>query len=312
MLPLCMVLLPIVVEKQYIIHIIVMSSIMSVVAISWNLLSGYTGIFSFGHPAFFGLGAYTSALLSIHLGLSPWITIFAGAICAVLFSFVIALPALRLSGAYVAVVTLAFMLILGHVCYNWESLTNGPTGLTGIPTFTNFKLFGILVDFDGVSRVPFYYAILIILGATTYVTYRIVNSRFGLHIMAIRERSEAAAAMGVKIISNKIAVFTISSFFAGLAGAFYAHYILLLTPEVFGFPMMANILASTLIGGWGTLLGPALGAFILSFLTNYLKDLGDIHQFLYGAFLILSIFFMPKGLIESAHRLNSIFVRKSH
>ena len=295
-------LLPLFIKQQYIINIMVLASIMAILSVSWNLLSGYLGIFSFGHPAFYGFGAYTSALLSLHTAFSPWITMFIGGGFAAFFSFVVALPTLRLRGPYVAVVTLAFMLILGQVCHNWISLTQGPMGLLGIPTLTNFKLFGKLVNFAGISRVPYYYVIMIILIITMYVAHRIVNSRLGLHLMAIRESEEAAAATGVRITRNKIGVFMISSFFAGWVGAFYAHYILILTPDVFAFFVMASILASTLIGGWGTLFGPAIGAFILTFLIDYAKNLGDIHHFLYGSFLIIAILFMPKGVIVSLQK----------
>ena len=301
-----LIILPVIVKQQYIIHMIIAASIMAILTVSWNLLSGYMGVFSFGHPAFYGIGAYTSALLSIHAGLSPWITMFVGAVVASLFSVIVAFPTLRLRGAYVAVVTLAFMSILDKVCYNWTSLTNGPMGLFGIPPLTNFEIFGLSIRFDGISRVPHYYVIMTMLAITLFVTHRIVNSALGLHLMAIRESEEAASAMGVRIHRYKILMFMITSFFAGLAGAFYAHYILVLTPGIFAFFLMATILASTLIGGWGSFYGPVLGAYILGFLSDYLKEIGDLNHFVYGAFLIVVIIFMPKGLIKGLQKSFSI------
>ena len=292
-------ILPLVIQHQYIIHLIILSAVTAILAVSWNLLSGYLGVFSFGHPAFFGIGAYVSALLSMHVGISPWLTMGIGALGAAMFSIVVAFPVLRLQGAYVAVVTLAFMIILERICYNWTSLTNGPMGLFGIPPLTNFTVLGHTVDFEGINRVPYYYVIMGLLFITMVVVYRIVHSSLGLHLMAIRESEEAASAMGVKIYRNKIMVFAITSFFAGLAGAFYAHYILVISPGVFAFFLMATILSATLIGGWGTFYGPLVGAFILGFLADYLKDIGDIHHFFYGAFLIVMIIFLPKGLVES-------------
>lgn len=298
-----LLVVPFITDQQYIINIMVMSSIMAILAVSWNLLSGYTGLFSFGHPAFFGIGAYTSALIALHAGWSPWWCMFIGGFFAAAFSLIVALPTLRLQGPYVAVVTLAFMMILGKICYNWTALTNGPMGLSGIPAFPAFNLFGYEVYFEGISRIPYYYVSIAILLITMGVTYLVIHSPLGLHLMAIRESEHAAAAMGVRVVLNKIIIFLISSFFAGVAGALYAHYILLLTPEVFAFILMASILASTLIGGWGTFYGPAVGAFILTFLTDVLKDLGDIHQLCYGAFLVLVIFIMPKGLIVEFQKL---------
>lgn len=293
----CIIAFPLVIKQQYIIHVVILSSITAILAVSWNLLSGYLGVFSFGHPAFYGIGAYVSALCSIHFDISPWVTIFIGGISASLFSTIVVLPVLRLKGAYVAVVTLSFMIILDRICYNWESLTRGPMGLFGIPSLTSFEAFGIRLDFEGISRVPYYYVAIGMLIFTVLMCRWVVRSRMGLRLMAIRESEEAAAAMGVRIYRQKVFIFIFTSFFAGLGGALYAHYILLLTPAVFAFFVMAMILSATLIGGWGTLYGPILGAFLLGFLSDALKDVGDIHQFFYGAFLIVMIIFLPKGLI---------------
>jgi branched-chain amino acid transport system permease protein len=247
----------------------------------------------------------------MNLGISPWISMFlAGGISAI-FSLIVALPTLRLRGPYVAVVTLSFMLILEQVCYNWTSLTKGPMGLSGIPELTNFNIFGIDVIFDGISRVPYYYVIIIFLIITMGIMYYIVNSKLGLQLKAIRDSEEAAAATGVRITRAKILIFFITSFFAGWVGGFYAHYILLLTPGVFAFLMMASILTSTLIGGWGTLFGPLIGAFILTFLIDFLKNFGDIYHFFYGAFLILIIFFMPKGIIISFNKFMAIVIKRT-
>jgi len=309
-----LLLAPLFIRQQYIIHIMIMSIIVGVLSVSWNIVSGYLGVFTFGHPAFYGLGAYSSALLALHTGMSPWLTMLLAGLIAAVFSLLVALPTLRLRGPYVAVVSLSFMLILEQVCYNWTSLTKGPMGLAGIPELTNIRLPGFEIAFDGISRVPNYYVAVLILIVTMICMYAIVESRIGLQLEAIRDAEEAAAATGVKVTQTKIIIFFITSFFAGWIGGFYAHYIMLLTPGVFAFIIMASILTSTLIGGWGTLFGPLIGAFVLTILIDNLKNIGDIYHFFHGAFLIAMIFFMPKGIVISLRKALKLLskVNQSH
>jgi branched-chain amino acid transport system permease protein len=294
----CLFLLPCFVRSEYLLHILILSGIFAILSASWDVLSGYTGIFSFGHAAFFGMGGYTSALLSINFGLSPWLGLIAGGITAAGLGCIIGLPTLRLRGPYVAIVTLACAIILMNICTNWVNLTNGPTGLWGIPSFPDIKIADVLtIDFSGATRINHYYLILIIMLISLYILHRIVASKLGLFLLAIRENEMAIEAMGLNVTKYKILVFSITSFFAGVAGSFYAHYIMLLTPGEFGFAPMVNILAMTMLGGAGTLLGPVVGSFFLTFLGEFLREFGEYRLVLYGLIIILTVLFMPKGIL---------------
>lgn len=248
-------LLPHFIHSGYLLHVLILSCMFGVLSASWDLMIGYAGILSFGHPAFFGMSGYTSALLSINLGISPWLGMIVGGLTAAVLGFIIGFPTLKLRGVYVAIVTLSFDIILMNICTNWVSLTNGPMGLWDIPPFPGINIAGLLnVNFSGISRVNHYYLILIIMLVSLYIMHRISKSKMGLFLVAIREDEVAAEAMGVNTKKYKLIVFVITSFFAGIIGSFYAHYILVLTPGDFGFAPMITILAMTLLGGLGTYL----------------------------------------------------------
>lgn len=292
-------ILPFILRDSYLVHVLTVSCIYAVLVLSWDILSGYGGMFSFGHPLFFGLGGYASALLVMRLGISPWLGLLFGGMAAGLIGFVIGLPVLRLKGAYLAIVTLSFMIIIHSICVNWTSLTQGATGLSGIPPLSNFDIFGIEVDFDGTDRTPYYYVAAFILAISTYIQNRFVNSPIGIHLLAIREDEEAAVALGVNSARCKLVAFVLTSFLAGVVGGFHGHFIMLLSPSVFGFDVMISIMTMSLLGGAGTTLGPIAGAFILTFLSEYLREFGSLRLIMYGLFIMLAISFMPQGILRS-------------
>jgi branched-chain amino acid transport system permease protein len=281
--------LPLFTQDPYVIHIINLSLIFAILSMSWNLLVGYAGIFSFGHQAFFGLGGYTSSLLAMRLGISPWLAMPIGALAAALLSLIIAVPSLRLRGAaYVAIATLGFAEVTRIVAQNLVDLTKGEMGLWGIPPL-----------FASQNRVLFYYTALILFAVTAYVIYRIVRSPFGLALKAIRESPAAADSLGVDVVRVKILVFLVSSFFAGLVGAFYAHYLLILTPTaVLSVEITVQAVAMTLIGGLGTQLGPILGAFAFTIALESMRFLGDYRMLLFGAVLVVLMFVTPEGVVK--------------
>lgn len=285
---LVLAILPLVYPDSYFIHIMILSMIMAALASSWNLLLGYAGIFSFGHQAFFGLGAYVSALLAIHIGLSPWLGMLVAGIVAAVVSLVIAVPCLRLRAVpYTAIATLSFAEICRITTMNLVDITRGELGLWGIPGL-----------FTGGNRVPYYYAMLAILTLVLLAMDGIVKSPLGLALRSVRESEDAAETLGVDVAQTKILAFAISSLMAGTVGAFYAHYLVILTPSsVLSVGVMVEIVTVTLLGGLGTLAGPVLAAFSIELGLEYMRWLGDYRLLLYGAGMVLAILFMPEGVV---------------
>ncbi|MBE3037124.1 MAG: branched-chain amino acid ABC transporter permease [Candidatus Atribacteria bacterium] len=298
------IVLPIVIEEAYIIHIIILCLMYSVVAGSWNLLIGYTGIFSFGHQAFFGIGAYVSAIISMRLGISPWLGLLIGGAVAACVGSVVAIPCLKLRAApYVAIATLCMAEMCRIAAQNLISLTRGESGLWGIPEFPSIGV----ISFLG-SRTPYYYLILGLFVLIFGIIYWVLKSPLSLALQAIRESQDAAESLGINITSIKILVFVISAFFAGVMGSFYAHYILILTPSsVFNMDFMVVIIAMTFIGGVGTFFGPIIGAFFLTISMELLRVIEDSYRLMfYGVLLVLVIIFLPKGLVNLRFRTKRI------
>jgi branched-chain amino acid transport system permease protein len=294
-----LLVLPLFIEDPYIMNIVILSLLFGVLACSWNLICGYTGIFTFGHQAFFGLGAYVSALLSMKMNLSPWLGLPVGGIAAALVGLLIGLPCLRLRAApYIAITTLAFAEIARIVCMNLVGLTRGEMGLWGIPAFPDLTLPGGLeISFSGGDRTGYYYIILIVFVISAALIGWLMRSYVGLAFRAIREEQDAAVSLGIDRTKYKLLAFIISSFLAGVAGSFYAHYILILTPSsVFSVGVMSEIIAVVLVGGLGTFWGPIIGAFSLTVLLEYLRAFGEYRFMIYGAMLVATIMFMPKGV----------------
>lgn len=287
-LVLALACLPLLYSESYFIHIMILAMIVATLASSWNLMLGYAGIFSFGHQAFFGLGAYISALLAMRIGLSPWLGMLAAGATVGAVSPIIAVPCLRLRGApYISIATLSFAEICRIIAMNLIDLTRGELGLWGIPEL-----------FAGGNQLLSYYTILVVLTVVLWGIARIAKSPLGLAMSAVRESQEAAEALGVDVAKTKILAFIISSSIAGVVGAFYAHYLVFLTPSaVFSVRIMIETATVTLLGGLGTLMGPVLAALVTTLGLEYMRGLGDYRLLLYGAGLILLILFMPEGIV---------------
>jgi branched-chain amino acid transport system permease protein len=269
----------------------ILSFIFAILVGTWNVLFGFMGVFSFGHQAFFGIGAYVSALLAVNLGVTPWLGFVIGGAGAALASLVISWPTFRLKGPYVAIVTLAFAEVLRIVCSNWVDLTRGQLGLS-VPTM-----------FSGHTRLPYYYLILAMFLGSVIVVVRMIRSSFGLAAVAIREAQEAGESLGIHVVRYKRLGFVTTSFMAGCTGAFYAHYIGILTPEVMGTNIIFSMLVMGLFGGIGTLSGPILGSFALTFLAEYLRELATYRYLIYSLIIMLVVLFLPGGLAGGFDRL---------
>ncbi|MFZ0929244.1 MAG: branched-chain amino acid ABC transporter permease [Syntrophobacteraceae bacterium] len=296
-----LIAVPWIIRDRYFLHLLITAGIFVILTSSWNLLAGFAGLLNLGHAAFYGAGAYASALLAIKLGLTPWIGLICGGLVAGVFGFLLGIPSLRLSGPYLAITTIGFAEILRMVAMNWVSLTRGSLGLYGIPPLTAIRLWpGVRIDFY--SERNMYYILLLLLFATIFCFRRLTRSEFGLTLRALREDEIAAESIGADSNRYKLTVFTISAFFAGVAGAFFAHYQRLVSPDTIGLSETFTILTMTVLGGLGTLTGPILGAVLLTFLSEGLRFLEDmvkidVRMVIYGLLLIVTMLFMRNGVM---------------
>lgn len=304
-----MLILPLISQDTYLLHVMILAMIFGIFASAWNFVTGFAGLKTFGHHAFFALGAYTSALIGIHLGLSAWLTIWIGGLIAAIAGLFIGLPILRIrSMPHVAIVTLGFAEIVRITLSNLTEITRGELGLWGIPAFDSFNLPGLgQVVFSPAHKVPYYYLAFALLLLSVAAITLLMRSKTGLSLIAMRDGEDAAESLGINLTRQKLKVFVVSSFLVGVAGAFYAHYISILTPAaVGGVDLMILIIAMVLVGGLGTLSGPLVGALVLTILVEFLRDLDTFRMLVYGAIIIFSVMFLPKGLVTIGQR----FVRR--
>jgi branched-chain amino acid transport system permease protein len=265
--------------------------------IAWNILGGYAGQFSFGHAAFFGIGAYASTLLLLKVGLTPWVGMVLGGGLAALFGLFEGYLSFRygLRGPYFSLVTLAFAEMLRVVAVNTKAVGSS-IGLVVPTTRSSAQLF----IFSG--KLPYYYVILVMGVGALALTGKIARARLGFSLAAVRENEDAAETAGVDALGAKLSAMALSSFLTALGGTFYAQYFAYIDPTItFGPSVSIGALLPAIVGGAGTVLGPVLGSFVLtplSELTRYaLRGRAGADIMLYGAVLVLVISFLPQGIM---------------
>jgi branched-chain amino acid transport system permease protein len=296
-----LIVVPLIISDRYFLHLLVMAGIFILLTSSWNLLTGYAGQLNLGHAAFYGIGAYTSALVAMKAGISPWFGLLIGGGVSAFFGLLLGIPALRLRGPYLAITTIGFAEILRLVAMNWVDLTRGSLGLYGIPPLTPIPISGDLaIEFT--SERNFYYVLLVIILLTIFCLKRLIQSEFGMTLKSMRDDEPGAESIGINISRYKLAVFTISAFFAGVAGALFAHYQRLVAPDTLSLGETFTILTMTVLGGLGTLVGPIIGAVLLTFLSEGLRFIEDmvkldVRMVIYGFLLIITILFMREGVV---------------
>jgi branched-chain amino acid transport system permease protein len=282
--------------ETYILGVLIAVTIYGVLAVSQDLLIGFTGLFTIVQGALFGMGAYTSAVLALRLGAGFWPGMLAALLAGGLVSLLIALPSLRVSGHYLVLASFGVQEVLYGLYLNLDSVTGGPAGLRGIP---RPMLFGTEIA----SNVAYLALYLAIAAALILFIVMLVRSPFGLLLKAIREDELVPQALGKPVVALKIKAFVLSGAIAAMAGAMYAHYITFVSPETFDVHASILILSMVLIGGMGTLWGPLLGATVLIMLPEALRflplesaTLGPLRQIVYGAVLVAFCFARPRGL----------------
>lgn len=282
---------------EYLIHLAVLFAIYAILGVSLNLVVGYTGLLSVTHAAFFGVGAYTVALLTTGAGMNFFLALLVGIIFAALSSFFIGAVLSRLGGDYYVLGTVGFNFIVLSILINWHSLTRGPLGIPGIP---KPSLFGL--DFS--SNVSFLLITFILLALIYIISQFIVKSSFGRILKAIREDEGAIQMFGYNTFYYKLAIFVIAGGMAAVAGSLFASYITFIDPVSFNVLESIFILAIVVLGGFANLRGSLLGALFLIFLPELLRFVGfpseiaaQMRQAVYGLLLVVLMLYRPQGLI---------------
>jgi branched-chain amino acid transport system permease protein len=279
---------------EYWTHVAIMSYFYVIVASSWNLLSGYGGQLSFAHVTFTTIGAYTSSLVALNLGLPPALSMVSAALMGALAGYLLGVLCLRMRGIYHSLTTLAFAEAFRTVLNLEYRITRGPLGLRSVPLFSS------------TSKLPYYFAALALCVAVLLFIDRIVRSPVGRTLEAIREDQTAASVVGVSLTRYKLFTWSVVAGIAGLGGAFLGHYILIVTPDWATQTQMALVIAMAIMGGLGTLVGPVLGAVGVQFLSEYLRVYGRYYMVIFGLALILMLRFTPGGVIEIATRIGQL------
>jgi branched-chain amino acid transport system permease protein len=281
---------------NYLFHILTMINIYTILALSLNLLVGYTGLLSLCHAAFYGIGAYISTLLMMNLGFSFLPSLLLAIAGTVLLSFTISIPSLRLRGDYFVLASLGFQIIVFTILYNWIDLTRGPYGIPGIP---HPKVFGI--EINSIASYFIFSGIIAVFCAG--LLYLIGNSPFGRALKAIRDDEIAAAALGKNIVRFKVRAFAIAAGFAAVPGVLFAGYMRYIDPTSFTLMESIFILSIIIIGGTGNISGPVVGTVLMIFLPEALRFLGlpdaiaaNMRQIIYGLLIILIMRYQPQGL----------------
>ncbi|HIU87593.1 MAG TPA: branched-chain amino acid ABC transporter permease [Candidatus Avilachnospira avistercoris] len=276
---------------QYLTRVLCLIGVYSILGLSLNMIAGYMGQTSMGHAALYCLGGYFSALPGVWFGLPFWITLIFGIIGGALGGLILGISTMRLSGSYMAVITLAFGEVVKMIVINWQDVTNGPLGVRNIPR-PNF--FGIeLTTANG----GFFYLVLVLVTIAVLVSVCVVNSKFGRAVRAIKEDELAAKLMGVNTAAYRIKTIMISGAMAGMAGAFYASMNRYIDANTFSFDVSMTILSIVIFGGMGSIPGMIIGSTLLTGFPEAFRALADYRYVIYGLILILMMRFRPQGLL---------------
>ncbi len=272
----------------YYLRLLSLSLIYLILTTGLNIVSGYTGQVSLGQAGLYGIGAYTAGILAINLGWPFGLCLLAAMVIAGICGLLVGLPTLRVSGHYLALITIGFGVIVEKVLIEWAGLTGGPEGIY-LPGAT---LFGIYLD-----ETLFFYLLLVLCLIVILITRNIINSPFGNAFAAIRDNETAAACMGIRVMRYKLLAFVLSAVFAGLAGGLYAFYSTYVSPDTFVFNLSVFFLLTIIVGGQGTIAGPIIGTVLLTIGPEYLSSIDKYRMVLYGSILIIAVIGLPDGIV---------------
>ena len=304
------------ISSNYVLYVVNHIGIAAIAAIGLNLLIGYTGQISLGHGAFFGVGAYSAAILATAVGFPFWLSVIAAGVITALVGAVFGIPSVRLKHLYLTIATLAGQFIIQYLLVNWQGLTKGTEGIF----LPRAALFGMDVKGDR----AFYYVIFVCFVIMTWIAVNLIRTRYGRAFIAIRDNDRAAEGMGIPIFKYKLLSFAVSSFYAGIAGGLAAYYIGSITPEPYSLSLSVEYIAMIIIGGLGSIPGAVFGAIfitvlneVLSGATQFFMNIGSLtkialtiaplREFIFGLAIVLFIIFEPKGLAEVWRIVRSSF-----
>jgi len=306
--------IPLWLQDQYILHILITTGIFIIAAMSLNLLLGYTGQLSLGHVAFFGIGAYASALTTLGFEVElfgfrvvhqPWpaiVGLFVGMVAAGISGYVIGRLSFKVRGAYFVIVTISFAEVTRLVALNWVELTQGPLALTNIPPYT-LGLPG-LGDYTLWNKTAYYYLVVAVGLAAYFVIARLVGSRVGRAMIALKENETLASSVGIDVTRYLVLAAVVSAAMAGGAGSLYAHYLKIIDPDIFLFIYTVTMVIMVITGGKGTLAGPIVGGIIFGFLPVILRPFAApaVQWILYGGLMIAIVLVLPQGIVPALER----------
>lgn len=278
------------------VEVMIFAGIFSLVCLGLSLLMGYAGQISMAQAAFFGIGAYSSGILTAHFGWNPWLAMPVGAALAAAVAWIVGVPALRLKGHYLAMATLGFGVIV-HIVFNEEiDWTGGPSGMVDIPGVS-------IAGWHISSEIQWYYLIWSVVFLALLFCFHILHSRVGRALRAIHEEEVAAEAMGVPTARYKVQIFVFGAVLAAIAGSFYTHYVTFLSPSSFNLMWSIRFVLMVMVGGMQSLWGALLGTVLLTFVGNeWLQVFADFEVLVYGTILLVVALFLPQGLISILRR----------
>lgn len=291
-------ILPLIGLSTYMLHILILVIMWSIIGMAWNLLGGYCGQVSFGHAAYFGVGAYTAGILYSKLGASPWWGVPLSIVVVWIFSFIVGFVVLRLRGPFFALATLASGEVMRVTAENWVGVTGGTLGI-------------LVQERTWVEKTWYYYIILLIAALSFFLVKKLVESKLGYYFVAIREDQDAAESLGINTTLYKTLALCISGALTGIAGAFYTNYMGYIDPHVvFALHDISIItIMIVMVGGVATYWGPFVGAVIMVLLAEWVRSipgLGAAHQTLFGILLIVIIIFLPNGIVGDFPKLRRL------
>ncbi|BBD10037.1 branched-chain amino acid ABC transporter permease [Desulfovibrio ferrophilus] len=288
--------LPFLLTNDYYVSTLILAFLNAIIVIGLNLLLGYAGQISLGHGAFYGLAAYTTAILTTTYGWPMEAGLVAGVLLTVVTAYLIGIPTLKLSGHYLAMATLGFGLIVYIVFNESIELTGGPSGFVGVP---RLELFGFAFESD----LSYYFLVAGVLTLIVLLSLNLIDSRIGRAMRAIHTSEKAAEVSGIDIAAYKRFIFVLSAGYAGVAGVLYAHYLSFVAPSSFGFHFSVTLIVMVVLGGMANVWGAVAGAIFLSVLPEFLRAFEDIETLLYGGILVLGMMYLPDGIAGGITRL---------
>jgi len=268
-----------------------------------DILVGYSGQVSLGHAAFYAIGAYASVILNVRLGINVWFSIILGGVIAVIMAVCIAIPSVKLVHHFLAMLTIAFGEVINAIIVNWRGVTGGHTGFMNIPPP---KIGSLIFD----NNFSYFYIVYIFVIIFLISKQRIIHSRTGRALKAIRESEIAADGLGINLRRYKVLAFSISAFYAGFAGGLYAYLVNFISPQTFTLDQSIIFLTMVLFGGSGSFMGPIIGSIVVTLIIEYLQIISYYQTLVYGLFLLIIVMYFPSGIISLFSTEKNILLRR--